>query len=372
MSWVDIPSLADLRAKHAAAIEAMKSMYSTDDDEVTLIRIAMAEQGDLQKCIKRWGDIVTYRQTSAITVEEKENDSSGDALLRWCPAEYNYCEAPVTVAKDAVVKLPVSFIHWGNMNPLQLMGNANSEALLEQQGRVLLKTLNELNAKSRESGYLVRGVYIVDLEGVGLDHISGDFIKFLTPLFTLAQKNFPELVAKVIFVKAPLSYPIGWSAMQPLLAQGTQDKCLKLGFEFQADLFQMIADSAIPEYLSGSSAKPCYRNFEEDFQVEFIDARKSFSVEVAFSPEAHEAVDFEFRTEKNDIGFSASFVPADESKEDTIEVFKSKRVEAYKVLTSGRFKPNCKGTLHCTFDNSYSFLTSKALIYRVRAIPKKK
>nr|KYP68796.1 Patellin-3 [Cajanus cajan] len=178
----------------------------------------------------------------------------------------------------------------------------------------------------------------------------------------LLQDNYPEFVAKQIFINVPWWYLAFSRMISPFLTQRTKSKFLFAGPSKSAEtLFKYIAPELVPLQYGGLS-----REAEQEFTA--ADA----VTEVTIKPTSKHAVVFpvsekshlvwEIRVVGWEVNYGAEFVP---SAEDgyTVIVQKSRKIASTDetVITNG-FKIGEAGKVVLTIDNQTS--KKKKLLYR--------
>ena len=124
-------------------------------------------------------------------------------------------------------------------------------AMLERRHEVLAE-------ESVARGHVAKVVQIRDVSGVGAHMLNHDTRLVLKSLVAAAQDNFPESMAKIVFVNTPTFFQIIMTLIRPLLHKRTLDKFLVLGSEWRHELFQLIDTSALKSFVRmqhGNTAK---------------------------------------------------------------------------------------------------------------------
>ncbi|EOY17339.1 hypothetical protein QUC31_001426 [Theobroma cacao] len=183
----------------------------------------------------------------------------------------------------------------------------------------------------------------------------------------LLQDNYPEFVAKQVFINVPWWYRAFNMMISPFLTQRTKSKFVFAGPAKSAEtLFRYIAPEQVPVQYGGLS-----REGEQEFTV--ADA----VTEVTIKPSTKHTVEFpitekcnlvwELRVVGWDVNYGAEFVP---SAEDgyTVIVSKTRKVTtADEAVISDSFKTGDPGKVVLTVDNQTS--KKKKLLYRSKTKP---
>ncbi|XP_022718292.1 patellin-3 [Durio zibethinus] len=183
----------------------------------------------------------------------------------------------------------------------------------------------------------------------------------------LLQDNYPEFVAKQVFINVPWWYLAFNRMISPFLTQRTKSKFVFAGPAKSAEtLFRYIAPEQVPVQYGGLN-----REGEQEFSV--ADA----VIEVTIKPATKHTVElpltekcnlvWELRVVGWDVNYGAEFVP---SAEDgyTVIVSKTRKVgPADEAVISDSFKTGEPGKVVLTIDNQTS--KKKKFLYRSKVKP---
>ncbi|XAR55646.1 hypothetical protein NMG60_11035780 [Bertholletia excelsa] len=178
----------------------------------------------------------------------------------------------------------------------------------------------------------------------------------------LLQDNYPEFVAKQVFINVPWWYLAFYRMISPFFTQRTKSKFVFAGPSKSAEtLFKYIAPEQVPVQYGGLS-----RDGELEFSAadtateEIIKAAGKHPVEFLVS-EACTLV-WEARVVGWEVSYGAEFVPSAEGGY-TVIVQKSRKIApADETVIGGSFKVGEAGKVVLAFDNQTS--RKKKLLYR--------
>lgn len=183
----------------------------------------------------------------------------------------------------------------------------------------------------------------------------------------LLQDNYPEFVAKQIFINVPWWYLAFNRMISPFLTQRTKSKFVFASPSKSAEaLFKYIAPEQVPVQYGGLS-----REGEQEFSVAdavtevTIKAATKHTVELHITEKGN--LVWELRVVGWDVNYGAEFVP---SAEDgyTVIVSKTRKVgSADEGVISDGFKTSEPGKVVLTIDNQTS--KKKKLLYRSKTKP---
>jgi len=130
--------------------------------------------------------------------------------------------------------LHAGFSAHGHLIQLDNMGLVEPEGILgTQEGAVgteafdhafihMLEIRNKLHDDlSRETGKMIRTCQIRDLEQVGVAMVSKANMAFAKRVVNLSQDNYPESMAKIVFVNAGTIFSMVMAVMRPILTERT-------------------------------------------------------------------------------------------------------------------------------------------------------
>ncbi|WJX43495.1 hypothetical protein P8452_30585 [Trifolium repens] len=183
----------------------------------------------------------------------------------------------------------------------------------------------------------------------------------------LLQDNYPEFVAKQIFINVPWWYLAFSRMISAFLTQRTKSKFVFAGPSKSAEtLFKYIAPEQVPVQYGGLS-----REGEQEFTT------ADPATEVTIKPATKHAVEFpisekstlvwEVRVVDWNVSYGAEFVPSAEDGYTVIIQKNRKIAPADETIISNTFKIGEPGKVILTIDNQSS--KKKKLLYRSKTIP---
>jgi len=82
-----------------------------------------------------------------------------------------------------------------------------------------------MNAVSKRLGRRIyKHIFVFDLAGIGMKHLSRNLISFLKPIFDLGQVYYPESLFRMYLVNAPLIFWGTWKIISGLIDPETREK----------------------------------------------------------------------------------------------------------------------------------------------------
>ncbi|CAN4099953.1 unnamed protein product [Withania somnifera] len=208
-------------------------------------------------------------------------------------------------------------------------------------------------------------VQVIDLKNSpGLFFFKKELRQATNRALVLLQDNYPEFVAKQVFINVPWWYPAYYRMINATFTTRTKSKFVFAGPSRTAEtLFKYIAPEQVPVQYGGLS---------KEGEQEFTTAEPA--TEEIIKPASKHTIEFPV-TEKCtlvwearvttgwDVSYGAEFVPSAEGGY-TILIEKSRKVGANETVRSNKYKASEPGKVVITFDNQSS--KKKKLVYRTK------
>ncbi|KAF5744222.1 patellin-3-like [Tripterygium wilfordii] len=258
---------------------------------------------------------------------------------------------------------PVCYNVYGAFEDKELYQNSFSDE--EKRVKFLRWRIQFLEQSIRKLDFSPSGINTI-VQVNDLKNFPGIFKRDLrnatNQALSLLQDNYPEFVAKQVFINVPWWYLAFNRMISPFLTQRTKSKFVFAGPSKSTEtLFKYIAPEQVPVQYGGLS-----RDGEQEFSTSdpvtevTIKPTSKHAVELAFTEASHLA--WELRVVGWDVSYGAEFVP---SAEDgyTVIVSKTRKVTpSDEPVISDSFKTGDPGKVVITIDNQTS--KKKKLLYR--------
>ncbi|KAL8232230.1 hypothetical protein R6Q57_002008 [Mikania cordata] len=179
----------------------------------------------------------------------------------------------------------------------------------------------------------------------------------------LFQDNYPEFVAKQVFINVPFLYMAFYKLINPFFTQRTKSKFVFAGPSKTAEtLFKYIAPELVPVQYGGLSCQDEQEFNSSDSVAEVIIKPATKHIVEIPASEACTLV-WKARVVGNEVAYGAEFVPT-AADCYTVIVQKSRKLAATtkEPVISGQFKCDEPGKVVLTFDNHSS--KKKKVMYR--------
>ncbi|EDO39298.1 predicted protein, partial [Nematostella vectensis] len=273
-----------------------------------------------------------------------------------------------------------------------LLHSARREEVLRFKGMHAEQGMQLAKDQSKKLGKRVdKVVTILDMEGLGMKHLWTPEIIFFQVLH-FYESNYPGYWKQILVIKAPALFPVAYSLVKPFLSEYTRGQIKVLGSDWKKELQEYVDEDNLPEFYGGKcrdekddpkcATKICYGgDIPESFHV----AQKPFGeaegtkVTVVERGKILEIrgdhikvglclIRWDFRTKENDVGFG---LVKKSTRKVTLYDFPQlpiQRVDSHLIPEQGCFKCDKTGTYVLRFDNSYSWIRSKDLEYKIEGL----
>jgi len=270
---------------------------------------------------------------------------------------------------------PIVYAKAGKSDPALLTKILTEDQLLENLIYQMEYKRSVLAELTKEKGVIMRSLRIVDLTGLGRKHLAPRTLRTLRNIIGLVQEHYPEMIGNIVYVNVPWVFTSLWTLVKPWINPATLEK-ITITRDAQETLATFVDSKELPKYLGGqcecSDKGGCVPETEPDEGFTKILVPRSGSQEVVVEVPPSSAsdkdvkdpylVNWEFRTESNNIEFEVIFKPKTGSPE---EVVKKERVDSHLKIIEGGFEVKTSGSVILTFDNKFSWTYSKTVLYLV-------
>ncbi|KAG5601757.1 hypothetical protein H5410_033127 [Solanum commersonii] len=205
-------------------------------------------------------------------------------------------------------------------------------------------------------------VQVLDLKNSpGLFFYKKELRQATNRALLLLQDNYPEFVAKQVFINVPWWYPAYYRMINASFTTRTKSKFVFAGPSRSAEtLFKYIAPEQVPAQYGGLS-----KEGEQEFTTgepateEIIKPASKQTIEFPVTEKC--TMVWEARVTGWDVSYGAEFVPSAEGGYTTL-IEKSRKVGANESVISTSYKASEAGKVVITIDNQTS--KKKKLVYR--------
>ncbi|XP_015058333.1 patellin-3-like [Solanum pennellii] len=352
---------AAVPAEEVAATEEEVSIWgipllADERSDVILLKFLRARDFKVKEAFAMLKSVVAWRKEFNID-ELLEEDLSGLGLEK---VVYNH-----GVDKEGH---PVCYNAFGAFQDNELYQNTFADK--EKMDKFLRWRIQFMEKSIRNLDFSPDGictfVQVIDLKNSpGLYLYKKELRQATNRALQLLQDNYPEFVAKQVFINVPWWYPAYYRMINALFTTRTKSKFVFAGASRSAEtLFKYIVPEQVPVQYGGLS-----REGEQEFTI------ADSATEDTVKPASKHTIEFPVTEKSNfvwearvvgwDVCYGAEFVPSAEGGY-TIIVEKSRKIAAANetVITNNYTAPEA-GKMVLTFDNQTS--KRKKLVYRSKA-----
>ncbi|CAL1363668.1 unnamed protein product [Linum trigynum] len=186
----------------------------------------------------------------------------------------------------------------------------------------------------------------------------------------LLQDNYPEFVAKQVFINVPWWYLAFYTMMSPFMTQRTKSKFVFASTAKSAEtLFKYISPEQVPIQYGGLSVDDCDCDPEFTFADPVTDMILKPGTKQTVEILIYEKCMFiwEIRVVGWEVSYSAEFVPETKDAYTIIIQKPTKMTPTSEPVLSNQFKVSELGKMLLTIDNPTA--KKKRLLYRFKIIP---
>ncbi|KAF8792138.1 SEC14-like protein 2 like protein [Argiope bruennichi] len=384
MTWQE-----NISAEEARCMEELKNRLKNDltpallDDETLFYRFSKARDfviADAEAMLRKHIFWREQYNVDRILVEHKPSE----VIKKYVPFYF------VCYDKEGS---PVLYIDFGNTD---IKGVFNSIKPIEILSHCVF-TLEGLTEKCRaQTAKLGRPVtkacFIFNFENLTFANATNK--KMLeTALFfaKMFQDNYPERIKSIYFINTSLYFTLAFNVIKHVLASVVLSKirCYSPDDDWRGALLEKIDAELLPAFLGGTRTDPdgnplCHsiipptKKVPETFYLTNSAKKLSRSKDVkkmtvtrlskeTWSYEVTEPgsyLEWEFETKNKDIGFAVLYKPNTDCKSS--ELLPKTRIDTCYEPEKGFLRCDKPGTYICVFDNSYSWIYSKELYFRIK------
>lgn len=234
----------------------------------------------------------------------------------------------------------------GKVDPSAFTVNIPIHDMESYQILVAAKRLHLLTKESEASGILARIVLIIDMDGLGIKHLTPTMLEYFKHLVSLFQLHFPETLQKAFIINAPASFNLVWKGIRGNLHPNVQKKIEILGKDYEDCIFKQFSRDQLPKIFKGINDKLCCLEYEKNFEKIEFSSTKEMIIKLNNFLNETVKVTWDFRADK-DVRVSIEFLPANRASTH-VEILPRTKLESCKVL-KGEFDAPERGHIRFVF-----------------------
>eukprot|EP00474_Spongospora_subterranea_P006993 CRZ07451.1 hypothetical protein [Spongospora subterranea] len=360
-------TMSTLLVKHENEFRVMHERFAgREDDDYILYRFLKAFKFDVEVASQKLEQTLLWRTANdyeaikaavkGLDPNDLESFPGGKLIAKYFPQCTRY-----SLDRDSNI---VGIICPGLALPNEIVAHLSDNDYHKFETYMMVCLSQYIGRLSHARGVVVRMTRIVDLQGLGMKHLSKSMLDTIVASFSVAQSHFVEHMSHIIVINAPAVFNIAWAVIRPVLSERTQKKVIISGSNYQSTLLKYIAPEELPISYGGNCTRPAVviHDHEAGFENMTIPAGASIEKTIAVKPGM--VVEWSIRSEGKDIGLSVDFT--DECSSMSV-ICPPARIpsNSHTVIGSWTASAQQSGTALFKFDNSYSRFTSKQVKVRI-------
>ncbi|KAK9532198.1 hypothetical protein VZT92_009595 [Zoarces viviparus] len=289
---------------------------------------------------------------------------------------------------------PIWYDVIGPLDPKGLLLSATKQDFMRSKIRHTEMLQQECRRQSEKLGQNIEAISLIyDCEGLGLKHVWKPAIETYGEILTMFEENYPEGLKRVFLIKAPKMFPMAYNLIKHFLCEETRRKIIVLGSNWQEVLRKHIDPEQLPVVYGGTLTDPdgdprCRTMIkyggtvpksyyvQDSVTVQYdssvtVSRGSVFQLEFDVSA-ASSLLRCQFASDGADIGFGVyrrTKEGGGQKVSEMLQVLPSERYNSHLVPEDRRLTCPEPGVYVLCFDNSYSFLQSKKVSYKVEVLP---
>ncbi|XP_065302706.1 SEC14-like protein 2 isoform X1 [Dermacentor albipictus] len=372
--------LGDLSARQQAALdkfrEAVADVKKPWHSDACLLRWLRAREFDVSKAERMYRNDLEWRKENGVDdilssykIPEIVKENFPGAILHPCKDGRPMWLIPAGIDMKALVAA---------LTPAVVQRHC---IYLQRYTESLKLSVSKGAAAEIETHYLV-----IDVENFALRQVySWQAVKTITDMLKMMEDHFPECLEKCIIVNAPDFFPTMWKLIRPFLTERTTDKVeiFAKADAWKERLVDIVGAASLPAHWGGDMVgpdgdtrcrhmvnyggrfeegpdRPTWSLFDEPgAKKRTIGRRDRWELQVNVSCVGVQ-LSWRFQTAAGDVAFGLRM-------RDGETLLPLRRIDASgQIPQEGSWHCARAGTYVLQFDNSYSWMTDKKLVYVVK------
>jgi len=248
----------------------------------------------------------------------------------------------------------------GQMDPLSILRNTSPDFVLKVniwRAEVMEKMRRK---REKETGMSAGVVTLIDLQGVGWNHMSSPVMDSFKVNATLSSNNYPEALRKFLVINAPSFFTMIWNTVSGWLDKRTRDKTSIYGSEYLKHVLEVVSIDELSSSFGGNGPALApggvYQPYEQQADTTTIEVPAGKLYQKDIEIQNNGKLEWSFKSQCKDIGFAVYKIDGKEKK----ELFPwTKLVSNSGILT---VEPGCYAIV---WDNHFSWTKKKTILYHI-------
>ncbi|TGZ64022.1 hypothetical protein CRM22_006567 [Opisthorchis felineus] len=206
---------------------------------------------------RNWNEVEAEKMLRAHISWRREHEV--DTILSW----YQMPEVidkyfPGGICGEDKEGRPLFIAPVGRVDPKSFLKATNRLEFLQsrifQMEHILHVTLPEATARAGKE--IDQLTVIMDMQGLGLKHLSPSWLSLVGEAVTVIESNYPEVLGACFVINAPPLFTRLYSFVKPLLSKATQEKVQVLDSNYPETLLRHCDAESLPAVYGGSLIDP--------------------------------------------------------------------------------------------------------------------
>mmetsp|Transcript_17823 Transcript_17823/g.43629 ORF Transcript_17823/g.43629 Transcript_17823/m.43629 type:complete len:417 (-) Transcript_17823:120-1370(-) len=322
-------------------------------DDLTLFRFLSAKKWNVDAAVEQYKGYLQYRKDEKVdeifkwAEDNKETVELIDSLFPCSQHGLDKGGRPIVV--ENIGGIPSS-----KYASLVSMEDSHRRHVLFMEE--ITKTLRELTLKTGKPVYQVTG--IVEMKGASLD--TRHFVPYFQDLSKIDERNYPEIVHIVFAVNCPWVFPMLYGLVKHFIDPNTREKIRVYSNNYLDDVLKEVDKEVLNVKYGGDNTEELptvkgvkLKGMTEEMEGKNVPARDSVQVTKKCEDKKGGKFEWSFKLESLDIDFKVTWQGIKDKK--PVVVVDESRIDGH----TGDYKAKGPGTFTLTFDNTFSYLTSK-------------
>mmetsp|Transcript_17526 Transcript_17526/g.42786 ORF Transcript_17526/g.42786 Transcript_17526/m.42786 type:complete len:398 (+) Transcript_17526:252-1445(+) len=331
------------------------SQDSGVQDDTTLFRFLSGKKWDQAEAIQQYNAMVKWREdmeVDRIFEWAEENKDKIANIRKMYPSErYGYDKFGRPLVIHRLGQIPAAEF-------ADRVDRADFKKFHIWKFEKLMKLCREQSKKLKKPIFNL--TVIVDAEGLSMAHRH--FRPYFSSSASIDKQNYPELLNSVTVVNSPWILPTLYNFVKHLIDPNTRNKIGFFADDYKEVLLEKVDEKELPKAFGGGNEKPIpvptVTSADKDgLESQYVSMMDAWELYKHCEDEKGGKYVWHFKLESYDINFSVDW------QEKGSEEWKSIVNEEKVTKHQGEFTAKGPGQLRLTFDNKYSYLTSKTVKY---------
>jgi len=328
-------------------------------DDLALYRFLKAKKWDFEVAKKQYQAMRKYRE-----------DEKVDKIFEWAQEKEDLVELieslfPYKLSGYDKGGRPILYEDLGSI-PASRFAKLVTREQNHKHHTMFMENLMRklLEASKKEKRPIFQTTVVVDMGGSSME--SRHFVPYFKDMSQQDEQNYPEIVNAVFVVNSPWVFPYLYGLVKHFIDPNTREKVRVYSSGYEKELLKEIDVKTLNIKYGGENNEelPTVRgvkmkNREEEMTSKNVAARDSLEVVNACEDKKGGKFEWVFKLDDLDIDFKVEWKGAKDKNPKTL--IDESRITEH----SGEYVAKGIGELKITFNNTYSYLTSKDVNYAV-------